>query len=53
MSRRREAGYAATSRRAAELATELLLPAIGADGPGETRREVIAPQLVVRASTGG
>jgi LacI family transcriptional regulator len=39
--------------RAAELATELLLPAIGADGPRETRREVIAPQLVVRASTGG
>jgi LacI family transcriptional regulator len=40
--------------RAAALATEFLLPAIGreAGDGGEPRREVIAAQLVTRASTG-
>jgi DNA-binding LacI/PurR family transcriptional regulator len=38
--------------RAAGLATGFLLPAISADGPPATRREVIAPQLMTRASTG-
>jgi DNA-binding LacI/PurR family transcriptional regulator len=40
--------------RAAELATEFLLPALarGGDAVAEPRREVIAPQLVTRASTG-
>ena len=38
--------------QAAALATGFLLEAIGSDGPRETLREVIAPQLVSRASTG-
>jgi DNA-binding LacI/PurR family transcriptional regulator len=38
--------------RAAELATGFLLEAIATGGRGETLREVIAPELVVRASTG-
>ncbi len=36
----------------AERATEFLLTAIAADGPQATLREVVAPVLVVRASTG-
>ena len=38
--------------QAAALATGFLLEAIGAGGAGETLREVIAPELVARASTG-
>jgi DNA-binding LacI/PurR family transcriptional regulator len=38
--------------RAAELATGFLLTAMAADGPQATLREVIAPQLMARASTG-
>ena len=38
--------------RAAELATRFLLEAIEADGPQATLREVVAPVLEVRASTG-
>ena len=37
----------------AERATEFLLRAIAADGPQATLREVVAPALVARASTGG
>jgi LacI family transcriptional regulator len=39
--------------QAAALATGFLLEAIGAPGTGPTLREVIAPELVARASTGG
>ncbi len=38
--------------QAAGLATGFLLEAISADGPQSTLREVIAPELVARASTG-
>jgi DNA-binding LacI/PurR family transcriptional regulator len=38
--------------QAAALATGFLLEAIGAGGAGETLREVIAPELVARTSTG-
>jgi DNA-binding LacI/PurR family transcriptional regulator len=38
--------------RAAELATGFLLEAIEAEGPQATLREVVAPVLVARASTG-
>jgi LacI family transcriptional regulator len=38
--------------RAADLATEFLLRAVGDDAPAETLREVIAPQLMTRVSTG-
>jgi LacI family transcriptional regulator len=38
--------------RVAELATGFLLQAIAADGPQATLREVVAPVLVVRDSTG-
>jgi DNA-binding LacI/PurR family transcriptional regulator len=38
--------------RVAELATSFLLQAIAADGPQATLREVVAPVLVARASTG-
>lgn len=37
----------------AERATGFLVRAIGADGPQETLREVIAPVLAARASTDG
>ena len=37
--------------RVAELATGFLLQAIAADGPQATLREVVAPELVIRAST--
>jgi LacI family transcriptional regulator len=40
------------AEQAAALATGFLLQAIGADGPLETLREVIAPELVTRGSTG-
>jgi hypothetical protein len=36
----------------AETATGFLLRAIGADGPQETLREIVAPVLVTRGSTG-
>lgn len=38
--------------RAAGLATRFLLQTIADPGPGATLREVIAPQLMIRASTG-
>ena len=38
--------------QAAERATSFLLQAIDADGPQATLREVVEPQLAVRASTG-
>ena len=38
--------------RVAELATGFLMQAIEADGPQATLREVVAPDLVARASTG-
>jgi DNA-binding LacI/PurR family transcriptional regulator len=38
--------------RAAERATGFLLEAIAADGPQATLREVVAPELLARASTG-
>jgi LacI family transcriptional regulator len=38
--------------QAAALATGFLLEAIGSGGPADTLREVIEPELVVRASTG-
>jgi DNA-binding LacI/PurR family transcriptional regulator len=38
--------------QAAALATGFLLEAIGTGGTGEALREVVAPELVVRASTG-
>ncbi len=38
--------------RVAELATDFLVQAIAADGPQSTIREVVAPVLVVRDSTG-
>jgi DNA-binding LacI/PurR family transcriptional regulator len=38
--------------RVAELATGFLLTAIAADGPQDTLREVVAPVLVARGSTG-
>ncbi len=37
----------------AQRATSFLLEAIAADGPQDTLREVVAPVLVARASTGG
>jgi DNA-binding LacI/PurR family transcriptional regulator len=37
--------------QAAALATAFLLEALAADGPHPTLREVIAPELVTRAST--
>ena len=39
--------------QAAELATRFLEQALGDDGPQPTRREVIVPALVTRASTAG
>jgi DNA-binding LacI/PurR family transcriptional regulator len=38
--------------RVAELATGFLVEAMDADGPQATLREIVAPQLVTRASTG-
>ena len=38
--------------RVAEMATGFLLRAIGADGPQDTLREIVAPVLVTRGSTG-
>jgi LacI family transcriptional regulator len=38
--------------RVAEVATSYLVQAIDADGPQETLREIVAPVLVARASTG-
>jgi DNA-binding LacI/PurR family transcriptional regulator len=38
--------------RVAELATGFLVTAMDADGPQATLREIVAPQLVTRASTG-
>ena len=38
--------------RVAELATGFLLTAIDADGPQATLREIVAPVLTARASTG-
>jgi LacI family transcriptional regulator, galactose operon repressor len=38
--------------RVAELATGFLMRAIEADGPQATLREIVAPVLVARASTG-
>ena len=38
--------------RVAQRATSFLLEAIAAEGPQDTLREVVAPVLVARASTG-
>jgi LacI family transcriptional regulator len=38
--------------RVAELATGFLVEAMNADGPQATLREIVAPRLVTRASTG-
>jgi hypothetical protein len=35
------------------MATSFLLTAIAADGPQATLREVVAPLLITRGSTGG
>ena len=43
---------AGTSSRSPAAPTEFLLAAIAADGPQATLREVVAPVLVARASTG-